>query len=53
MILIVHQWYCTMCGHSKTFDPQKDSPPEKCPACGEGTGYEYVKNVDSYRAPKE
>lgn len=41
MILKYFGWKCTLCDHGKLYDPMKEEVPEKCPACGEGTGYTY------------
>lgn len=41
MILTVFNWTCTCCGHGKSYDPQHETSPETCPACGEGSGYFY------------
>ena len=49
MILKVYSWYCTLCGHSKTYDPAVTEPPERCPACGEGVGYSYKYETKTER----
>lgn len=33
MIIVVHSWTCTNCGHGTTFDPSTTTPPETCTAC--------------------
>ena len=42
MIKTFTKWYCTLCKHSKWYDPKKEKPPTKCPACNDGKGSAYT-----------